>query len=148
MSIFEKTIQQGEQLGSRDSTSETHQSGTVAGWIDSRTGLVSASRSWLQWQVPKYVERNLLYSLGGLTLIALIFQIFTGLCLTFYYDPGTEGAYNSVDYITYQVPLGWLVRSIHHYNASAIVILVFPQVLILELSTPQIQNLEFLKFFL
>jgi len=43
---------------------------------------------------------------------------------TFYYDPSSEGAYNSVDYITYQLPLGWLVRGIHHYGASAIIILV------------------------
>lgn len=98
---------------------------TLAGWLDSRIGLFSNGRAFLQWPVPKYVERNLLYSLGGLTLISLVYQFFTGLCLTFYYDPGAEAAYNSVDYITYQAPLGWLVRSIHHYNASVIVILVF-----------------------
>jgi ubiquinol-cytochrome c reductase cytochrome b subunit len=94
-------------------------------WLDARTGLVSASRSLFHWQVPTYVERNLLYALGGLTLISLLIQFFTGFCLSFYYDPSSQDAYNSVDYITYQAPLGWLIRGIHHYNASAIVILVF-----------------------
>ncbi|MEZ4866057.1 MAG: cytochrome b N-terminal domain-containing protein [Caldilineaceae bacterium] len=98
---------------------------TLATWIEARTGLLSAGRNFLTWPAPQYVERNLLYALGGLTLISLLYQIFSGLCLTFYYDPGAEAAYNSVDYITYQVPLGWLVRSIHHYNASAIIVLVF-----------------------
>lgn len=98
---------------------------SLAAWLDARTGLLSAQRAFLQWQAPQYVERNLLYSLGGLTLISLFYQFFTGLCLTLYYDPGAEAAYNSVDYITYQAPLGWLVRSIHHYNASIIIVLVF-----------------------
>ncbi|MEZ4664672.1 MAG: cytochrome b N-terminal domain-containing protein [Caldilineaceae bacterium] len=97
----------------------------VAAWVDSRTGLLSAGRTFFTWPVPKYVEWNFLYALGGLTLISLVFQIFSGLCLTFYYDPGAEAAYNSVDFITYQAPLGWLIRSIHHYNASAIIVLVF-----------------------
>ena len=98
---------------------------TLSGWIEARTGLFSTMRTFLRWPVPKYVERNLLYALGGLTLFALVCQFFTGFCLTFYYDPGVEAAYNSVDYITYQAPFGWLVRSIHHYNASVIIVLVF-----------------------
>jgi ubiquinol-cytochrome c reductase cytochrome b subunit len=109
-------------------TVPTHQN-NLAAWIESRTGVISGSHAFLHWPVPKYVERNLLYSLGGLTLISLVYQLFTGLCLTFYYDPGAEAAYNSVDYITYQAPLGWLIRSIHHYNASVIVILVFVHML-------------------
>lgn len=124
MSFSEKAIHPQDIANRRGKAGGRRPTG-IAGWIESRTGMISASRSFLRWRVPKYVERNLLYSLGGLTLIALIFQVFTGLCLTFYYDPGIEAAYNSVDYITYQVPLGWLVRSMHHYNASAIVVLVF-----------------------
>lgn len=101
----------------------------IAAWFDSRTGLISANRAFLQLPVPKYVERNLLYALGGLTLVSLIYQFFTGFCLLFYYAPSAEAAYNSVDYITYQAPLGWLIRSIHHYNASALIILIFVHML-------------------
>ena len=61
---------------------------------------------------------------GGLTLISFLVQLITGILLVFFYDPSPEGAYNSVDYITYQLPLGWLVRGVHHYGASAMVILV------------------------
>jgi ubiquinol-cytochrome c reductase cytochrome b subunit len=95
----------------------------VGQWIDERTGLGSPVRSFLNYPVPGYVHKNALYMLGGLTLIIFALQAFTGILLAFFYDPSTEGAYNSVDFITYQLPLGWLVRGIHHYGASAMVIL-------------------------
>lgn len=93
-------------------------------WLEARTGLVTVVERTLYWPVPAYVPRNLFYALGGLTLFSLTFQFFSGFCLSFYYDPSAQDAYNSVDYITYQAPLGWLIRGIHHYNASALVILV------------------------
>jgi ubiquinol-cytochrome c reductase cytochrome b subunit len=93
-------------------------------WIDERTGLSGPIRDFLNYPVPLYVHRNYLYTLGGLTLISFLLQVFTGILLVFYYDPSVEGAYNSVDYITYILPLGWLVRGVHHYGASAMVILV------------------------
>ncbi|UCH27760.1 MAG: cytochrome bc complex cytochrome b subunit [Trueperaceae bacterium] len=92
-------------------------------WIDERTGISGPVRSFLSYPVPKYVHGNLLYTLGGLTAIGFLLQVVTGILLMFYYDPSPEGAYNSVDYITFEVPLGWLVRGVHHYGASAMVIL-------------------------
>lgn len=95
----------------------------VSRWIDERTGLSGPVRSFFNYPVPKYVHKNLLYTLGGLTAITFLIQVVTGILLVFYYDPSAEGAYNSVDYLTYQVPLGWLVRGVHHYGSSAMVIL-------------------------
>ena len=92
-------------------------------WIDQRTGLVGPVRSFLNYPVPEYVYRNYMYTLGGLTLIMLMIQAVTGILLAFYYDPSPEGAYNSVDYITYVLPYGWLIRGVHHYGASALIIL-------------------------
>ncbi len=97
--------------------------GRIFRWIDERTGLGGPVRDFLSYPVPKYVHRNFLYTLGGLTLIAFLLQVFTGIMLTFYYDPSIEGAYNSVDYITYNLPVGWLIRGVHHYGASAMVVL-------------------------
>lgn len=96
----------------------------VVQWIDERTGLSGPVRDFLNYPIPQYVHKNFLYTLGGLTLIAFLLQVLTGILLVFYYDPSVEGAYNSVDYITYVLPLGWLVRGVHHYGASAMVILV------------------------
>ena len=92
-------------------------------WIDERTGFSGPIKEFLNYPIPEYVHRNPLYSLGGLTLIVFLLMAITGILMTFYYDPSPEGAYGSVDYITYQLPLGWLVRGIHHYGASAMVVL-------------------------
>lgn len=98
--------------------------GRFNSWLDNRTGFGEPLRAFLNYPVPEYVHKNLLYSLGGLTLIALILQMVSGVMLVFYYDPSAQEAYNSVDYLTYQASLGWLVRGVHHYGASAMVILV------------------------
>jgi ubiquinol-cytochrome c reductase cytochrome b subunit len=125
MSVVEKTID--ETIGDVGIRAKRRTSalGAIGAWIDARTGLARAGRAIFLWPAPKYVEWNLLYALGGLTLFSLLLQFFTGFCMTFYYAANPEDAYNSVDYITYQSPLGWLIRGIHHYNASAIIILVF-----------------------
>ncbi len=95
----------------------------LATWLEDRTGLVKPLRGLLNYPVPQHVRKNLLYTLGGLTLITFLLQAVTGALLLAYYDPSPEGAYNSVDYVTYQVPLGWLVRGVHYYGSSALVIL-------------------------
>lgn len=105
-------------------TTDVSKKPTALDWIDERTGIRGPVRAFLNYPVPLYVVKNWLYVLGGLTLITFLIQLITGILLTFYYDPSPEGAYNSVDYITYQAPLGWLVRGVHHYGASAMVILV------------------------
>lgn len=99
--------------------------GAVWGWLDARTGLALPLRKFFTYPVPLYVHKNVLYSLGGVSLISLALQLFSGILMTFYYDPGISSAYDSVDYITYTLPAGWLVRGVHVYNASALVILLF-----------------------
>lgn len=96
----------------------------LGAWLEERTGLGTPLRTFFYYPIPHYVHKNLLYSLGGLTLITLMVQLLSGVLLVFYYDPSPQDAYNSVDYITYQLPLGWLIRGIHYYGASALVLLV------------------------
>ena len=47
----------------------------------------------------------------------------TGILLTIYYVPSPDQAYDSVQYITTQVPAGWFIRGLHHWGASVMVIL-------------------------
>ena len=94
-------------------------------WINTRTDLAQSNQSLFRWPIPQFATRSVLHALGSILLITLLIQLFTGLLLCVYYLPSPIDAYNSVDYITYQIPMGWLIRSIHHYNASVIVMLVF-----------------------
>ena len=54
-----------------------------------------------------------------------ILQAVTGSLLAMTYDPSPNGAYQSIRYITDQQTLGWLLRGMHKWGASMMVILLF-----------------------
>ena len=92
----------------------------VAGWLDERIGW---RRVWEAVFLRKVPKVNWLYTLGSATLFVAANQIVTGILLTIYYVPTPDHAYDSVQYITTQVTAGWLIRGLHHWGASAMVIL-------------------------
>jgi ubiquinol-cytochrome c reductase cytochrome b subunit len=92
------------------------------GWFEERLGLKKPLDWFFNRKVPRGV--NWWYVLGSATLIVFIIQVFTGLFLMLNYSPSPDHAYDSVQYIVSQVQFGALIRSIHFYTASAMVILV------------------------
>ena len=91
-------------------------------WLDARTGWRNIWDGIFLRKVPKV---NWLYTLGSASLFIVVNQIVTGILLTIYYVPTPDHAYDSVQYITTQVALGWLIRGLHHWGASAMVVVVF-----------------------
>lgn len=89
-------------------------------WLEQRLGWQAIWHAIFQRNVPKV---NWLYTLGSATLFVAINQMITGILLTIYYIPSPDNAYESVMYITTQVPAGWLIRGLHHWGASAMVVL-------------------------
>ena len=73
--------------------------------------------------LPKHI--NWLFSLGAMALFLFILQAATGAFLAIYYSPSPDHAYNSLNYISKEVPFGGFVRGLHHWGASAMVIVVF-----------------------
>jgi quinol-cytochrome oxidoreductase complex cytochrome b subunit len=49
----------------------------------------------------------------------------TGIFLTVYYTPSPDHAYDSINYIMNGVAFGWLIRGIHHWGATLMVVVVF-----------------------
>lgn len=92
----------------------------LGNWLDERLGWRTIWETVFLRRVPKV---NWLYTLGSATLFAGINQGVTGILLSLYYVPSPDQAYNSVQYITTQVPAGWLIRGLHHWGASAMVVL-------------------------
>ena len=90
-------------------------------WVDERTGLNGVWEAVFLRKIPKV---NWFYTLGSATLFVMINQIITGILLTIYYVPTPDHAYDTVQYITNQVVAGWFIRGLHHWGASAMVILV------------------------
>ena len=93
----------------------------ISRWFDER---VAWRQVWEAIFLRKIPKVNWFYTLGSASLFVAINQAITGILLTIYYVPTPDHAYDSVQYITTQVPLGWLIRGLHHWGASAMVILV------------------------
>jgi quinol-cytochrome oxidoreductase complex cytochrome b subunit len=90
-------------------------------WLDERTSWRQVWDAIFLRKVPKV---NWLFTLGSASLFVALNQAITGILLTIYYVPTPDHAYDSVQYITTQVPLGWLIRGLHHWGASLMIIVV------------------------
>lgn len=93
----------------------------LADWLDERIGWREVWRAIFLRNVPKV---NWFYTLGSATLFLALNQAITGILLTVYYVPTPDHAYDSVQFITTQVTAGWLIRGLHHWGASAMVVVV------------------------
>ncbi len=100
----------------------TTRTARVLDWLDERMGLLAIWNTVFDRKVPKV---NWWYTLGSATLFVAIMQAATGIFLSIYYVPTPEEAYNSIEYIMNEVAFGWLVRGMHHWGATLMVILVF-----------------------
>jgi quinol---cytochrome c reductase cytochrome b subunit, bacillus type len=96
---------------------------TVVDWVDERTSLSGAGRWMLFRKVPKGV--NWFYTLGSASMFAFLSQAVTGVFLAMYYTPSATQAYESIRHVTNDVFLGELVRGMHKWGSSVMVILVF-----------------------
>ena len=94
----------------------------ITDWLDERIGWRSI---WNTVFIRKIPRVNWFYTLGSATLLTVFNQGITGILLTLYYVPTPDHAYDSVQYITTQVSMGWLIRGLHHWGASAMVLLSF-----------------------
>lgn len=90
-------------------------------WLDER---VAWRQVWQAIFLRKIPKVNWLFTLGSASLFLAVNQVITGILLTIYYVPTPDHAYDSVQYITTQVTAGWLIRGLHHWGASAMVVVV------------------------
>lgn len=97
--------------------------GAVYHWLDDRLGIDAVIRPIVVHPVPK--NTNWFYVLGSATLIAFTFQVITGVFLALVYVPSPNAAFASLHWITYQSVLGRIVRGIHYWGASAMILLIF-----------------------
>jgi menaquinol-cytochrome c reductase cytochrome b subunit len=96
---------------------------TVVGWVDERTGLGPFGRGFMFRKVPK--GTNWFYTLGSASMFAFLSQAVTGVFLAMYYRPSANEAYPSIQHINNEVFAGELVRGMHRWGATVMVVLVF-----------------------
>ena len=95
-------------------------------WMEDRFGWRGVWETIFMRKIPHV---NWLYTLGSATLFVAVNQAITGILLTLYYVPTPDHAYDSVVFITTQLPMGWFIRGMHHWGASAMVILTVAHLL-------------------
>jgi cytochrome b6 len=94
----------------------------VYDWFNDRLEVGALAEDITSKYVPPHV--NIFYCLGGITLTCFLIQFATGFAMTFYYKPSVTEAFDSVRYIMTDVNFGWLIRSIHRWSASMMVLMM------------------------
>ncbi|MES2661976.1 MAG: cytochrome bc complex cytochrome b subunit [Pseudomonadota bacterium] len=93
-------------------------------WIDDRLPVTIAYKKHLsEYYAPK--NFNIWYIFGSLALVVLINQLVTGIWLTMSYEPSGEGAFDSVNYIMFDVAYGDILRYLHSTGASAFFVVIY-----------------------
>jgi ubiquinol-cytochrome c reductase cytochrome b subunit len=100
---------------------------SIFGWLDERLDLRRAKRDLLDREVPDRL--TWWHTLGSATLTVFLVQIITGTTLATYYSASPDHAYDSIRFISTQVASGTLLRGIHHWGASAMVILIVAHII-------------------
>jgi ubiquinol-cytochrome c reductase cytochrome b subunit len=92
-------------------------------WFDDVTGVSALVAPLLMHPVPRARKSAWLYVLGSATFVAFVIQIATGIALASGYVPSSGQAYDSLVFIT-GTSFGRIVRGIHAFGASAMIILI------------------------
>src|SRR5688500_19000305 len=94
----------------------------VVNYVDERTGIKTGMGWFLCRTIPKATSW---FQPLGFTAMALCgLQAITGIILAMYYKPDPGEAYNSIQHITHELTWGWLVRGMHKWGASAMIVVV------------------------
>lgn len=99
-------------------------------WIDERVDITPIWRDIADHEVPEHVNpahhfSAFVYCFGGLTFFVTVIQILSGMFLTMYYVPDIENAWKSVYYLQTEVAHGQIVRGMHHWGASVVIVMLF-----------------------
>ena len=94
----------------------------IIDWIEHRTGLETAVRNFLYEDIPASSGWHQI--IGSAAVFFFIIQVFTGGLLAFNFAPTPGDSYNSVRYIMTELTGGHLIRGLHHWGASMMLIIV------------------------
>lgn len=99
-------------------------------WVDERLDITPMWRDIADHEVPEHVNpahhfSAFVYCFGGLTFFITVIQILSGMFLTMYYVPDIINAWESVRYLQNEVAYGQIVRGMHHWGASLVIVMMF-----------------------
>ena len=96
----------------------------IQSWFEDRLGLSLITKFLRKKEVPQH-RHTIWYYTGSAILLFFGIQVITGFMLVFYYKPTLEQANESIARMITDVPLGWIIRSVHSWSASFMIAIVF-----------------------
>jgi ubiquinol-cytochrome c reductase cytochrome b subunit len=94
----------------------------VWSWLDDRAGVNRLWRGFADEPIPGGARWA--YVFGSALTIVFALQALSGVMLAFYYSPSSTDAWASVYFIQREVTGGWILRGLHHWGSSAMIVLV------------------------
>ena len=95
----------------------------VYGWFERRLQLEGPVKEAVLHQVPRNTA-SWWYVFGSAAFTLLFLQIFTGILLALVYVPAGGEAWNSLNVLNHQIPLGWFLRAMHGWGSNFMVAIV------------------------
>jgi len=95
----------------------------VVDYVDERTSVTTGAKWFMFRNIPR--GTSWFQTLGFSAMVVFGMQAITGIVLAMYYQPDPATAHASIANITNDVTWGWLVRGMHKWGASAMIVIVF-----------------------
>jgi ubiquinol-cytochrome c reductase cytochrome b subunit len=95
----------------------------IGDWLERRAGLGKPIRAAATHVVPRS-SASWWYVFGSATLVVLVLQVVTGICLATVYMPSANDAWASLERLNHEIPLGWFLRALHGWGSNFMVALV------------------------
>jgi ubiquinol-cytochrome c reductase cytochrome b subunit len=95
----------------------------VYGWLERRLQLEGPVKDAALHPVPRNTA-SWWYVFGSAAFTLLFLQIFTGILLALVYVPAAGEAWNSLNTLNHQIPLGWFLRALHGWGSNFMVAIV------------------------
>lgn len=99
----------------------------IGSWVEERLGIGHTVKGLLG--KPLYGGAGYIFSLGSLNLFLFINQVVTGIFLMMYYAPTPDHAYQAVKFIQDEASFGYMVRGLHFWGASVMIVSVLLHVI-------------------
>jgi ubiquinol-cytochrome c reductase cytochrome b subunit len=96
----------------------------VYNWLERRLQFEGPVRDAALHPVPRSTA-SWFYVFGSAAFTLLLLQVVTGILLALVYSPTAANAWNSLNVLNHQIPLGWFIRALHGWGSNFMVAIVF-----------------------
>src|ERR1700728_3174953 len=93
-------------------------------WFELRLQAEGQIKETVLHKVPRNTA-SWWYVFGSAAFTLLMLQIVTGILLALVYVPSAAEAWNSLNILNHQIPLGWFLRAVHAWGSNFMVAVVF-----------------------